>query len=165
MEKVVHHKKALSEVETDHYLRKLLTELPWMPPNGFFHRHFYRYDRDFYVMPLEIPYLITMEKLCTAIELATGRLVSGAFCNLYMNGEEHTPYHADKYETEIATLSFGAPRDFYFKHNGTKVRTHFLLEHGDLFYFPREINEEYKHSVPARKKCKEPRISLVFFLH
>ena len=161
---VIHLKKALPYQDADLYLGKLLNEIPWNAPNGFFHRHFFRYDRDFYVMSLEVPYLVTMEKLCTAIENSTKRLVSGVFCNYYQDGEAYTPYHADQYGKDIATLSLGTTRDFYFKHNKTGVRTHYLLEHGDLFYFPPTINNEYKHTVPIRKKCKDPRISLVFFL-
>lgn len=154
MDSVIHLKRALSD--SAHYLQRCITEVPWHAPTTFFHHSFFAYGMDETVPVLE--------ELATAVMLSTQKQVTGMFCNYYRNGLEYKPYHRDLYGTDIATLSLGASRDFYFKHDTTKERTHFLLECGDLFYFPQHLNKTYTHSVPMRKKCTAPRVSLVFFL-
>lgn len=154
METVIHLKGALAH--GDHYLQRCIKEVPWNPPTTFFHHAYFAYAMDESV-PL-------LEDLALAVTLSTRKNVTGMFCNFYRDGLEYKPYHRDLYGADIATLSLGAPRDFYFKHDGSKERTHFLLECGDLFFFPQSLNQTYTHSVPMRKKCTSPRISLVFFL-
>ena len=89
--------------------------------------------------------------------------------NEYPNGEVGMGWHSDD-EKElgtdpiIASLSFGANRDFIFKHKTDKsienVKLH--LKGGSLLLMLGSTQHYWKHSLPKRLKVKEPRINLTF---
>ena len=64
----------------------------------------------------------------------------------------------------IASLSFGANRDFIFKHKTDRsienVKLH--LKSGSLLLMLGSTQHYWKHSLPKRLKVKEPRINLTF---
>ena len=89
--------------------------------------------------------------------------------NEYPNGKVGMGWHSDD-ERElgidpiIASLSFGANRDFIFKHKTNKnlrnVKVH--LKSGSLLFMLGSTQHYWKHSLPKRLKVKEPRINLTF---
>ena len=89
--------------------------------------------------------------------------------NEYPNGEVGMGGHSDD-EKElgtdpiIASLSFGADRDFIFKHKTDRsienVKLH--LKSGSLLLMLGSTQHYWKHSLPKRLKVKEPRINLTF---
>ena len=89
--------------------------------------------------------------------------------NEYPNGEVGMGWHSDD-EKElgtdpiIASLSFGANRDFIFKHKTDRsienVKLH--LKSGSLLLMLGSPQHYWKHSLPKRLKVKEPRINLTF---
>ena len=89
--------------------------------------------------------------------------------NEYPNGEVGMGWHSDD-EKElgtdpiIASLSFGANRDFIFKHKTDKsiknVKVH--LKNGSLLLMLGSTQHYWKHSLPKRLKVKESRINLTF---
>ena len=89
--------------------------------------------------------------------------------NEYPNGEVGMGWHSDD-EKElgtdpiIASLSFGANRDFIFKHKTDRsienVKLH--LKSGSLLLMLGSTQHYWKHSLPKRLKVKEPRINLTF---
>lgn len=89
--------------------------------------------------------------------------------NLYRDGEDYMSYHADN-EKElgpapiIASVSFGASRDFLFKHNVTKEVVTIPLGEGDLLIIKGKTQDFWKHSLPKRKKVNASRINLTFRL-
>ena len=85
------------------------------------------------------------------------------FMNFYKDGNNFAPYHADKYDMKAITVSFGSSRDFFMKNNETGIVTKFLLEHGDIFMFSKQVNDTHKHSIPKRTKLQGERISILFF--
>jgi alkylated DNA repair dioxygenase AlkB len=88
----------------------------------------------------------------------------GAFLNLYRDGNEYAPYHADKYGCDCGLLSLGTMRILRYKKNDdTKDQIDYELNNGDLLFIPDDVNENYKHSLLKRTKVKEPRISILFF--
>lgn len=87
--------------------------------------------------------------------------------NLYHNGNEGVGWHSDDEKTlnrhaEIASLTFGAERNFVFKHkkNGDKVSI--LLQSGSLLVMKGETQINWLHSLPKTKRVKSPRINLTF---
>ena len=64
----------------------------------------------------------------------------------------------------IASVSFGANRDFLFKHkfdkNHDKIKVH--LKTGSLLLMLGSTQHYWKHSIPKRLKVKDPRINLTF---
>ena len=89
--------------------------------------------------------------------------------NEYPNGEVGMGWHSDD-EKElgtdpiIASLSFGANRDFIFKHKTDKSikNVKLNLKSGSLLIMLGSTQHYWKHSLPKRLKVKEPRINLTF---
>ena len=89
--------------------------------------------------------------------------------NEYASGEVGMGWHSDD-EKElgknpvIASVSFGANRDFLFKHkfdkNHDKIKVH--LKTGSLLLMLGSTQHHWKHSIPKRLKVKDPRINLTF---
>ena len=94
---------------------------------------------------------------------------NSALLNEYPNGEVGMGWHSDDekelgIDPVIASLSFGANRDFIFKHKTDKsienVKLH--LKSGSLLLMLGSTQHYWKHSLPKRLKVKEPRINLTF---
>ncbi|MGZ3822213.1 MAG: alpha-ketoglutarate-dependent dioxygenase AlkB family protein, partial [Mucilaginibacter sp.] len=71
------------------------------------------------------------------VEELTGATFNSCLLNLYHNGDEGMAWHSDDEKslgrnTTIASLSFGAERQFALKHKKTKEKTSLILEHGSL---------------------------------
>ena len=62
----------------------------------------------------------------------------------------------------LATLAFGAERDFLVRHAETKETTTLKHHNGSVIYMPHPMNQTHFHSVPKRRKVKDWRISLTF---
>ena len=94
---------------------------------------------------------------------------NSALLNEYPNGEVGMGWHSDD-EKElgtdpiIASLSFGANRDFIFKHKTDKSikNVKLNLKSGSLLLMLGSTQHYWKHSLPKRLKVKEPRINLTF---
>ena len=89
--------------------------------------------------------------------------------NEYKSGEVGMGWHSDD-EKElgidpiIASLSFGANRDFIFKHKTDKsfekIKIH--LKSGSLLIMSGSTQHLWKHSLPKRLKVRDPRVNLTF---
>lgn len=91
-------------------------------------------------------------------------VVRGVFLNLYKDGNDYCPYHKDQYGTDVYTISLGETRDLLIKSDAKGSRAmKITLESGDLYYMPKELHVDHKHSVPKRKNATGTRISVVFF--
>ena len=62
----------------------------------------------------------------------------------------------------IASLSFGAERNFSFKHKHTKQIVSLVLEHGSLLIMKDTTQTNWLHSLPKSKSVTQPRIYLTF---
>lgn len=98
-------------------------------------------------------------------------LFNFAVVNYYKNGKEYIGYHSDKeFSTNknsdgtinIASLSFGATRDFLMQNRATKQVHTYILESGDLFIIKGNTNKNFKHKLPKRLKVHEPRYNISF---
>ena len=88
--------------------------------------------------------------------------------NYYRNGQDTQGWHADN-EKElgqnpvVASISFGAQRDFIFKHNQDKtVKATFSLPHGSVLIMAGSVQHQWQHALPRRTKISTPRINLTF---
>jgi len=102
------------------------------------------------------------------IESTANNKFTSVLLNLYRNGNDSNGWHADN-EKElgknpvIASVSFGAPRVFHFKHKELKCEKHkLLLEHGSLLTMKGEMQHYWLHQVPKTKKHVGERINLTF---
>jgi len=87
--------------------------------------------------------------------------------NLYHNGQEGMAYHSDNEKTlgknnTIASLSFGAERNFLFKHKKTKQTVSVFLEKASLLVMKGTTQTNWLHRLPKTTKVKIPRINLTF---
>ena len=87
--------------------------------------------------------------------------------NLYRDGKDSNGWHADN-EKElgqnptIASVSFGAERNFHLKHNTLDAKQKITLENGSLLLMKGETQHFWKHQIPKTAKPIGSRINLTF---
>lgn len=101
------------------------------------------------------------------VEKISGENYNSCLLNLYHNGNEGVGWHSDDEKTlkengAIASLSFGAERNFNFKHKGKKLNATIFLENGSLLVMKGAIQKKWVHCLPKTTKVKHPRVSLTF---
>ena len=92
---------------------------------------------------------------------------NGCLLNLYRNGDDCMGWHADNEKVidaskPIASISLGAKRDFLLRNIISLDKYSFALDNGDLFIMKEECQRSWVHSIPKRRKVKNPRINLTF---
>lgn len=114
-----------------------------------------------------LPWTKELLELKSIAEDHTEAQFNSCLLNLYHNGEEGMAWHSDDEKslgknTAIASMSFGAEREFAFKHkvNGQQVAV--SLEHGSLLVMKGTTQSHWLHRLPTRAKIKSPRVSLTF---
>ncbi len=124
------------------------------------------------------PFSPTVLEIKAAVETKLGVTFDGLLCNLYRNGHDQIGWHSDDEKDlrkpNIASLSFGAPRKFRFRHKyrasrdahraatGSGWVAEYVLQSGDLVHMYDNCQSAYQHSIPCEKTVKEPRINLTF---
>jgi alkylated DNA repair dioxygenase AlkB len=101
------------------------------------------------------------------VEQITKARFNSCLLNLYHSGKEGLGWHSDdeisiEKNTPIASLSFGAPRKFSFKHKQTKQTVSLVLEHGSLLVMKDTTQANWLHSLPKSNKITQTRINLTF---
>lgn len=87
--------------------------------------------------------------------------------NLYRNGDDYVGWHSDN-EPElgerpfIASLTFGAERQFEFRHKKSSENGWLLLRSGTLLIMHPDFQHYWLHSVQIDKSVTEGRINLTF---
>lgn len=114
------------------------------------------------------PWNLLLQKIKLKIESTTGNTFTTVLLNHYRDGKDSNGWHADN-EKElginptIASLSFGAERNFQLKHNSNKeLRKSIVLEHGSLLLMKGSTQHFWKHQIPKTAKPIGPRINLTF---
>lgn len=114
------------------------------------------------------PFGETMMAIKTKVEAFTNCQFNTALLNLYRNGTDSMGWHRDN-EKElgpapiIASVSFGAVREFQFRHYQTKEHlTKLPLAHGSLLIMRGQTNTYWEHRIPKTNKPLQPRINITF---
>jgi alkylated DNA repair dioxygenase AlkB len=88
--------------------------------------------------------------------------------NLYRDGKDSNGWHADN-ERElgrnpvIASVSFGAERNFHLQHNTiSNAKLKITLQNGSLLLMKGETQHYWKHQIPKTTRDIKPRINLTF---
>lgn len=103
-----------------------------------------------------------------AIESYTQVEFNSCLLNLYENGSQGMGWHSDSEKelgknTTIASVSFGAGREFRFRHKkDKKIKTSVILESGSLLMMKGETQQNWLHQIPKSSKILEPRVNLTF---
>jgi alkylated DNA repair dioxygenase AlkB len=114
------------------------------------------------------PFTDELKQIKKDIEKFAHHHFTTVLLNLYRNGNDSNGWHADN-EKElgenpvIASVSFGEPRIFHFKHRTIKTETHkLILEHGSLLIMKGEMQRDWLHQIPKTKRNIGQRINLTF---
>lgn len=115
-----------------------------------------------------LPWPEGLSALLPHLEQASGVRFNYVLANRYDDGGVGLGFHSDDEadlvpDSPIASLSFGAERDFVLrlgKGGGSVAKV--ALTHGSLLLMTGETQRHYQHAVPVRKNCKSMRINLTF---
>ncbi|NXI34829.1 ALKB2 demethylase, partial [Galbula dea] len=121
------------------------------------------------------PWIPVLDLIRGRLASATGHTFNFVLINRYKDGEDHIGEHRDDERelvprSPIASVSFGACRDFVFRHcdsRGRKATRHMKpiklqLAHGSLLLMKYPTNVYWYHSLPTRRGVLAPRINLTF---
>lgn len=121
------------------------------------------------------PWIPVLNHIRDRLVLETGHTFNFVLINRYKDGEDHIGEHRDDEKelvprSPIASVSFGACRDFVFRHcdsRGKNATRHIKpirlqLAHGSLLMMKYPTNVYWYHSLPIRRRVLAPRINLTF---
>ena len=114
-----------------------------------------------------LPWTDTILEIKKKVENFSSETFNSCLLNLYPSGKEGMAYHSDNESSIlkhscIASISFGAERKFFFKHNLTGEKISLFLENGSILLMKGEIQTNWKHSLPKMSKVSTPRVNLTF---
>ena len=115
------------------------------------------------------PWTPVLETIKSRIEPFTEVRFNSVLLNLYRDGQDSVSWHADD-EPElgqnptIASVSFGATRQFVLKHKFRKDldKVSIDLTHGSFLLMEGATQHNWLHQVPKTKKAVSERINLTF---
>ncbi|XP_057621236.1 DNA oxidative demethylase ALKBH2 [Chionomys nivalis] len=121
------------------------------------------------------PWIPVLERVRDQIFRVTGQTFNFVLINRYKDGCDHIGEHRDDERelapgSPIASVSFGACRDFLFRHKDSRGKrprqtvevVKLQLAHGSLLMMNHPTNTHWYHSLPIRKKVLAPRVNLTF---
>lgn len=170
----------LSKLEHEHYLKALLQNLAWKNDEALiFGKRIVTKRKMAWYGDGEYDYTYSnttkksllwtkeLSELKNKIESMLDTSFNSCLANLYHNGEQGVSWHSDDEKTlnreaEIASLSFGAERNFVFKHKRTSDKTSIILQSGSLLVMKGQTQINWLHALPKTKKVTTPRINLTF---
>jgi alkylated DNA repair dioxygenase AlkB len=177
---VIYHGKILSKYEADKYFEVLMNTIEWKNDEAIIlGKHIvtkrkvawygseaypYTYSRS---TKFALPWTNELIQLKMLVEELSGSTYNSCLLNLYHNGAEGMAYHSDDEKAllenaPIASLSFGAERNFLFKHKKQGERLSLILEHGSLLVMQGTTQKNWVHRLPTSKKKFSGRINLTF---
>lgn len=114
------------------------------------------------------PWTLLLQKIKSYVESVSDTNFTTVLLNQYRDGKDSNGWHADN-EKElgtnpiIASISFGAERNFQLKHNSILgLKQNILLEHGSLLVMKGTTQHFWKHQIPKTAKPIGSRINLTF---
>ena len=107
-----------------------------------------------------------LKQIKQAVEEAAQTSFNSVLLNLYRSGQDSVSWHSDD-EPElapvIASLSFGAVRQFQFKRiDDSKVRLSIDLPNGSLLIMGGTTQQYWRHRIPKTSLAQTSRINLTF---
>tara|TARA_B100000446_G_scaffold181769_1_gene199505 strand:- start:424 stop:1017 length:594 start_codon:yes stop_codon:yes gene_type:complete len=109
-----------------------------------------------------------LQQIKNKVETKVNAKFTTCLANLYRNGNDSNGWHSDN-EKElgqnpiIASVSFGAERNFHLKHKHDKsLKQKLLLQHGSLLLMQGKTQHYWLHQIAKTKKEIGQRINLTF---
>jgi alkylated DNA repair dioxygenase AlkB len=113
------------------------------------------------------PWTVLLSNIKNRIETFLKLDFNAALVNFYRDGQDYVGWHADD-ETEmgerpyIASLSFGASRQFAFRRKAGGQQEQLLLHAGSLLVMQPDFQRHWLHSLPKDNLLSSGRINLTF---
>lgn len=170
----------LSVAETTRYYQNLLHHIPWKNDEAvIFGRHIVTARKVAWYGDNDFSYTYSgttkqarawtpeLAGLKTLVEKLANTTFNSCLLNLYHDGNEGMAWHSDDEkslgkDSTIASVSFGAEREFRLKHKRTDERVSVLLGSGSLLVMKDTTQTHWLHCIPKSKKILTPRINLTF---
>lgn len=116
------------------------------------------------------PLALTTElaEIKSKVEEFSKNTYTHVLCNFYRDGQDSMGWHRDNEAVlgknpSIASVTFGASRNFQMRHHETKGHKISLpLTHGSLLLMQGESQHHWEHQLPKTKTCGQGRINLTF---
>ncbi len=177
---VNYHGPILSMAESIRYFETLLHQIPWKNDEAvIFGKHIITARKVAWYGDANFSYTYSgttkqalawtpeLGALKCLVEELTGTAFNSCLLNLYHNGDEGMAWHSDDEkslgkDSTIASVSFGAEREFRLKHKRGEEKISVLLESGSLLVMKGSTQSHWLHCIPKSKKIKTPRINLTF---
>ena len=124
----------------------------------------YRYSN---MTLVAMPWTASLLSLKTKVRDYCQHDFNAVLANMYRNQHDSVGWHSDN-EPElgktptIASLSFGAEREFQLKHISTKTKESIMLAPGSLLIMRGNTQNSWQHCLPKRTAKIAPRINLTF---
>lgn len=173
---------AFSEQESREYFDSLLANTPWRQDQIQIHgksmplprlQTWYSDNGDalsysgMRVQPL--PLSSTLSAIKQRVLQLSGHPFNGVLVTCYRDGNDSVGWHSDNEkqfgpDPIIASVSFGARRDFQLKHlSKVKLgRLDLTLTPGSLLVMGHGVQTHWSHQLPKRKRVVDARINLTF---
>ena len=115
-----------------------------------------------------LPMTATLEAIRERVVSIAGQGFNSVLVNLYRDGNDSVGWHSDD-EPEfgprpvIASVSFGAVREFQMKHREDLTQSvKIALGHGSCLVMGQGVQAHWQHQLPKRKAVTDARINLTF---
>lgn len=114
-----------------------------------------------------LPWPQRLQEIKARVEAVCRESFNSCLVNLYLSGADGMEWHSDaekelRKDGTIASLSFGAERQFQFRHKTTKEVVSVFLENGSLLAMQGATQSHWLHRLPKAAQVKTPRINLTF---
>ena len=176
------HASAFTASEADRYLDALLEATPWRADTitirgkstalPRLQAWYCEHDWPLHYSGMQVPALPwtdVLRSIRARLHELTGLDFNSALVNCYRDGNDSVGWHSDD-EAEwgpnpvIASVSFGATRDFVLKHRRDKTVKPVIcpLTHGSLLVMGDTVQNAWLHQLPKRRRVTTPRVNLTF---
>jgi len=108
-----------------------------------------------------------LQEIKEKVESTVDARFNSVLLNRYRDGNDSISWHQDDEKDLgnnpiIASVNFGATREFQLRHKQTREKLSIKLSHGSLLVLMGKLNHHWQHQVPKTKKTVGERINLTF---
>jgi alkylated DNA repair dioxygenase AlkB len=174
---LIYYSQFFEEAEADTLFAVLQKTITWKQERGRFNRPFPRLTALYADAGVTYTYSgVTYPSLVWTAELgairrrveeAAGAPFNSVLLNRYRDGGDSMGFHADD-EPELGpnpvvpSISLGAERRFVLRHNRTRERIEYDLQHGSLLIMAGTLQHFWQHALPKTPRPAGERINLTF---
>ena len=179
---LTYYRQAFSIDESQQFMRELMANTPWRQDEIRMHGRAIPRPRlqawysdggarlSYSGMHVEaLRWTDQLQEIAQRVKALSGLEFNGVLLYCYRDGNDSVGWHSDD-ESEfgpnpiIASVSFGAARDFILKHRFRldEKPVKIFLESGSLLVMGNNVQTHWLHQLPKRKRITEPRLNLTF---